>query len=182
MKAYVIHMSSAREREALVQDIERLTGAQRFEAIRELPGEVGCHKSHMAIYHSVPAGEDLLLFEDDCEILDPSFMTMVQEQKKHHDIVYIGLNYIFFDSQNRMNSYGAHAMWISPYAISCILNHTTDTIPIDKLWNEVEHAYHLRVWRPNPLTMYVRQKPGLRSYITGMQYIPTTFSWLRSKK
>jgi hypothetical protein len=88
-------MSSATDREHLVKSIVDLTGVTTFEAI-VVPddGRLGCNMSHREIYKQIPMGEDLLIFEDDCEIIDPTFIHYITSNKSTHDIIYIGVNSI----------------------------------------------------------------------------------------
>jgi len=162
-------MSSATERSGLVSDIIALTNARVVEAIvTPHDGRIGCTRSHRAIYREVPAGEDLLVFEDDCEIIDPSFMEYVETHKKDYDIIYIGL-LSRFNSPNKYwipsGSYGTHAMWIGPTALNAFLNTKTDIKEVDHIWSMIENRDKLRVLRATPNDRYVCQKQGLPSYI-----------------
>lgn len=176
-------MSTATERASLVQAIVDLTGAEVFEAVvlPENPG-LGCATSHRTVYESVLREETavaavaavaeekaggLLLFEDDCRIVDPSFLALIEEKKTAYDLIYIGVNSTFRNYQRRLCSYGTHAMWISQKALRAFLAHPSAKKPVDHQWNEVEHAAKLKVWRPADPHKYVRQQPGLVSYITG---------------
>jgi len=170
MKRVIIHMSKATEREDLVQALVDLTGAEVFEAV-VLPKNpvLGCAISHRTIYESVLVGEDaekgLLLFEDDCMIVDPSFLTLIEEKRTEYDLIYIGVNSTF-TKEGQLGSYGTHAMWISAKALRALMAHPPSKKPIDHLWNDVAHAAKLKVWRPTDPYQYVRQKPGLASYIS----------------
>lgn len=165
----VIHMSSATERSGLVSDIIALTNARVFEAIvTPRNGHIGCTRSHRAIYREVPVGEDLLIFEDDCEIIDPSFMEYVETHKKDYDIIYIGILSRFTTLNENWipsGSYGTHAMWIGPTALKAFINTKTDIIQIDHIWSMIENRDKLRVLRAVPNDRYVRQKQGIPSYI-----------------
>lgn len=161
-------MTNAVERSSLVRSIVHLTGAQIFEAIIKRRGVDGCRISHTIIYCLVAEHEDILIFEDDCEIIDPTFMNLIPEFKSAYDLAYIGVNLSEINEGNVI-SYGTHAMWISEHAKKCFLDYVykTKTKEVDKIWNEVEQMYKLRVWRPLESNKYVQQKPGLSSYITG---------------
>jgi hypothetical protein len=169
-KSYIIHISTATERAEIVKSIVDLTGAEVFEGII-IPGNghKGCTMSHLTIYKQVPEDNDLLIFEDDCEILDPSFVTYIEEKKKQYDVVFIGINSRDFDINKRECSYGTHAMWISRKALDIFIEHfpKTNTEAIDHIWNEIEHIYNLKYFRPKEPYQFVRQKPGLLSYING---------------
>lgn len=167
MKTYIIHMSTAIERTELVKAVVDLTGAEIFEAIHiKGNGVAGCLASHMTIFKSLAPDEDVLVFEDDCEIVDPTFTLFIENNKHLYDIIYIGTNRTF-DTPEGISSWGTHAMWISANAIRVILNHTPVRREIDNIWNEIEHKYKLAVWRPAHPYQYVIQKEGLLSSITG---------------
>jgi hypothetical protein len=161
-------MTNAVERDSLVRSIVNLTGAQIFEAIIKRRGVDGCRISHTIIYCSVAEKEDILIFEDDCEIIDPTFMNLIPEFKSVCDLAYIGVNQSEIKEGN-MISYGTHAMWISEHAKKCFIDYVykTKTQEVDNIWNEVEQMYKLRVWRPLESNKYVQQKSSLSSYITG---------------
>jgi hypothetical protein len=172
MKTYIIHMSEAVEREDLVTEIVKLTNASVFKGVVVGSGrdkrDEGCFQSHLNIYKSIPPDEDLMIFEDDCEIVDPQFLSFVDENKHNYDLMYIGVNYILQDkASNIIGSFGTHAMWISSKALSIFLAHPREYIPIDHFWCKIEQEYKLAVWRPEEIYKYVRQKNGLKSYITG---------------
>jgi glycosyltransferase involved in cell wall biosynthesis len=157
--SYIIHMSSAKEREGLVNKIVGLFGSTIYEAIViKGNGVAGCLASHSNIYKQIPEGDDLLIFEDDCEIIDDSFKEFIRQNKKKYDIIYIGLNYTSNDSGGPNNGYwGTHAMWISSKAIKLFLNYNDNQNPVNHIWNEIERIYRLRVWRPYIKDKYVKQ-------------------------
>ena len=166
--SYVIHMSSAKEREGLVNKIVELFNSVVYEAIViKGNGVAGCRESHIDIYKKIPIGDDLLLFEDDCEIIDDSFKEIITKNKKNYDVIYIGTNNTFVDSSGMAyGSWGTHAMWISSKAIQLFLSNYDNIKPVDHIWNDIERIYKLRVWRPYIKDKYVKQKTGLISYIT----------------
>ena len=170
MKTYVIHMSTATEREELVKSIVDLTSAEIFEGVI-VPGDGnrGCTLSHYHIYKQIPEDEDLLIFEDDCEILDPSFVSYIEEKKALYDVIFIGVNSLGVDINKRVCSYGTHAMWISRKALNTFIQHfpKAKAKAIDNIWNELEHIYKLKYFRPKDNNRFVKQKEGLISYITG---------------
>jgi glycosyltransferase involved in cell wall biosynthesis/GR25 family glycosyltransferase involved in LPS biosynthesis len=166
--SYIIHMSSAKEREGLVKKITELFNAIVYEAIViKGNGVAGCLASHNNIYKLIPEGDDLLIFEDDCEIIDDSFKDIITQNKQIYDIMYIGTHDTFIDINGTANgSWGSHAMWISSKAIKLFLNYNDNQNPVDHIWNEIERIYKLRVWRPFIKDKYVKQKTGLISCIT----------------
>jgi len=175
----IIHMSSAVERDDLVNKIIKLTGASIFEAIVCSNGVDGCRKSHMEVYKQVPENEDLLIFEDDCVINDPTFLDFIEANKNNYDLIYLGVNSIIFDSNKKpVGSYGTHSMWISSKALKICLNHIYRDPMMDWIWNEIEYKYKLKVLRPNPSTKYTYQAAGLKSYIIGKcRGPPVTINW-----
>ena len=161
-------MSSAKEREGLVKKIVELFNSTIYEAILiKGNGVAGCLASHIDIYKKIPEGDDLLIFEDDCEIIDDSFKYIIKQNKQKYDIIYIGTYETFLDiNDTAYGSWGTHAMWISSKAIRHFLNYNDNQNPVDHIWNEIERIYKLRVWRPYIKDKYVKQKIGLISYIT----------------
>lgn len=178
IKKYVIHISSNNERKILVNDIINITGAEIYEAIQSKNGALGCYLSHLNIYKKNPA-ESLIIFEDDCVINDKNMMSML-DNLKHYDLVYFGVTKMwnFNDKSKRkpitetskLSSHGTHAMWISARARQIFLDYTNDkpfNLPVDHLWNKIEHQENLLVWRPALQNMYkyCEQKNGLFSTI-----------------
>lgn len=163
-------MSTATEREELVKSIVDLTSAEIFEGVI-VPGDGkrGCALSHYQIYKQIPEDEDLLIFEDDCEILDPSFVSYIEGKKALYDVIFIGVNSLGVDINKRVCSYGTHAMWISRKALNTFIQHfpKAKAKAVDNIWNELEHIYKLKYFRPKDNNRFVKQKEGLISYITG---------------
>jgi len=168
--SYIIHVSSATEREDLVNKIVELCNSIIYEAVViKGNGESGCLASHTNVYKQIPHGDDLLIFEDDCEIIDDSFIEIIRKNKHNYDIMYIGITYNSTDIGGPIiGSWGTHAMWISSKAIQLFLNYNDSDNPVDHIWNEIERIYKLRVWRPFIKDKYVKQKIGLVSYITNI--------------
>jgi GR25 family glycosyltransferase involved in LPS biosynthesis len=164
--AFIIHNSSQTVRKPLVDKVVKLSGAKLFEAIMLENRVDGCRSSHTSVYKLVKPDEPVIVFEDDCEIVDNSFMKLVKEHSSTHDLIFFGTNRTYFE-HNKVQIWGTHAMWISPYAKKCFLNHTPTRVELDRIWNEVIVKHDLRVWVPPKHDMYVRQKLGLISLITG---------------
>ena len=162
----IIHMNDSIERKDLVASLIELTGATVFDALKRENGAEGCWASHTKIYKNQPKNEDLLIFEDDCEIIDNSFMNYVEINKTMYDIIYIGVNRTFV-KDDKLWSWGTHAMWINNKSLQLFLKFKNERNIVDHVWNEVAHKYNLKVLRPDPIDKYVRQKIGLKSYITG---------------
>ena len=166
---YIIHISEATERADLVKKIVKLTGAKVFEAIVIEDDRVaGCKASHKEIMKMIPAGDGALIFEDDCKIIDPSFIDFIDIEKENYDLIYIGVNKLYFEKgSTRYSSWGTHAMYIGPKAIDIFLKYPDNNIPLDHIWNNIEKTYNLKAWRPAKIYKYVKQQVGLKSYITG---------------
>ena len=166
MKCYVIHVADCFARKRYVDALKEKAGAIVFDAIVDKEdGNNGCNQSHFAVYRSCPEEEDLLVFEDDCEILHNDFLEPLQYKAKY-DVVFLGVNAL-----GKEGSYGTHALWISPRGrakfLEWIGKRKAPFPPIDHLWNEVIREYGLRVWRSVPVDKYVRQAKFVKSMITG---------------
>ena len=161
---YVIHMAEAKERIPLVNKLQKITGAKIFHALKLPDGVDGCRESHMKLYREAPPGP-ITVFEDDCEIVRPDLLTLINQHKDENDIIYLGVNSI----NKNGTSYGTHAMWISSKARAAFLKDASSIIdiPLDKMWSKVIKNNKLRAYKPPKVHEYVRQKPGLRSYISG---------------
>lgn len=160
---YVIHMASAKERLPLVKQIQKVTGARIFHAVKLPNGVDGCRESHAKLYREALPG-NITVFEDDCEIVRHDILDLIDKYKSNHDIIYLGVNNV--RKNGALN--GTHAMWISSKARDIFLKESVpDGTPIDKMWSSIIKKYGLRVYRPSNIHEYVRQKPGLRSYISG---------------
>jgi len=159
METYIIHNEKIIDRNGLVEIIKNKTNAVVFPAILMEDGVEGCHSSHKQIY--LKSKNDVLVFEDDCEILNENFLEILKF-KDQYDLIYIGIN-----KKISSGSYGSHAMWISDLAKKCFIDcNQSITFPVDIAWNNVEQQYKLKTYRPEPVNKYVQQRLGLRSIIT----------------
>lgn len=163
MKSYIIHSSKLNERKKYVDAIQKVVPSQIFEAIM-IPGNggLGCKSSHEAVYNMADS-DGVLVFEDDCEIIDDSFMNFVNNNRANYDIIYIGT----LPSVLPFGSWGTHAMWLSPKAIGAYFLFRSQCKEIDNIWNDVEKHCRLKVLRPSKPELYVRQAVGLKSQISG---------------
>lgn len=164
--AFVIHNSSELVRKPLVDKLVKLTGAKVFQAIMLNNRVDGCRQSHTAVYKLVKPDEPVIVFEDDCEVIDDSFMNVIQNHSSTHDIIFFGTNRTYY-KDNKVQIWGTHAIWISPYAKECFLKYRPIRLEVDHIWNEIIVKYDLRVWVPPKHDMFVRQKLGLISTING---------------
>jgi GR25 family glycosyltransferase involved in LPS biosynthesis len=169
VKKYVIHMPSSVDRDELVKNIINITGASIFDAICSKNPIEGCARSHIEIYKKEP-NEPVIIFEDDCVILDKNILSLVDMYKDNHDIIYFGVNKSFLNDKRKIQSWGTHAMWISQKAKKIVVddfNKNGFTIAFDLYLNKLCDSNNLRVWRPADITKYCIQKTGLKSTLTG---------------
>jgi len=186
MKKYIIHLAESTERESNVHDIIQITGAEIFPAIRATNGAEGCFLSHLELYKKDP-DESLVVFEDDCKILDLNILDLVNQYSESHDIIYFGVIYVwvagsepkiiknFMKSEN-LNSWGTHAMWISAKARQAFLEYYNNhenlhkVTPVDHVWNNVQNTYRLKAWRPSNIYQYCKQIAEYKSTIQNANF------------
>lgn len=177
MPSFVIHLKSATDRLYLIEDLKQHTTA--LEIWDAVPGGVrGCLMSHLTMYEEMlRRGESQwLVFEDDCEVLKawPEF-------KVTSDVFLLGANeYVNcvrleltpegeeYAQVNRF--WGTHAMIMTKEGAECILKAYREchpSIPFDWLVNYAIEKKGLNVKGFLECKKYVRQKPGLKSDITG---------------
>lgn len=182
LPAYVIHHSSQSERDELVQNIIRITNAKVVDACMNPTNPTqGCRASHRKVAELAKREHPdsaYLVFENDCEILDPDFLKLLEN--KDVDILYFGVtgNCVHHLPFTSYHTWGTHAMMVNPKARDIFLKDEEKYLqmtfvdnnhPIDQMWCVIQHAEKLRVWIPpvDSFKKYVRQKPGLKSSITG---------------
>jgi hypothetical protein len=183
LPAYIIHNSNQTERKEIVDNLIQTTGAKVVEAVWNTQDPVwGCRESHKKV--AVLAKEEhpdsaYLVFEDDCEIVDPHFLELIVENPDV-DLLYFGVNgFCVHKLPYRLqHSWGTHAMYMTPKVRDLFLNKEAEYLqlrfplgnhPLDQLFCVMEDKENLKVWKPNEKTMkkWVRQKPGLKSAISG---------------
>ena len=181
--AYIIHNTSQIERKEIVDRLIQATGAKVVEAVWNTQDPVlGCRESHKKVARLAKEEyphSSYLVFEDDCEIVDPNFLELLNEHKDV-DILYFGVNGFCVHQQpyRLRHSWGTHAMMITPKARDCFLEKETEILqmrfplgnhPLDQLFCVLEDKEKLKVWKPDESAMkqWVRQKPGLKSAISG---------------
>lgn len=189
LPSFIIHHAEQHDRKYLVQALVKATGASVIDAvwIPEDPIK-GCRESHIKVARlakELYPDSPYLVFEDDCEIVDPHFLDLLNEHPDV-DILYFGVtNY----SQHTLpivlyHSWGTHAMMITPKARDLFLSKLEEYLalpfpqdkhPVDQIYCVLEVKESLKVWKPrmsycihpqNTIEKYVRQKPGLRSTIS----------------
>lgn len=183
LPAYIIHNSEQLDRKDLVNKLIQATGAKVVEAVWDTSDpNRGCRESHKKVARLAKEEHPesaYLVFEDDCEILDPNFLDLIVENPDV-DILYFGLNGFCVHKQPFVlkHSWGTHAMMMTPKVRDLLLTTEEKYLkmkfplwdhPIDQLFCVMEHCEELRVWKPDERTMkkWVQQKPGLKSAISG---------------
>lgn len=181
LPAFIIHHENQDDRKDLVKALVEATNGTVIDPvwIPEDPVK-GCRESHRKI--ALFAKEKFpdspyLVFEDDCEILDPHFLDLIKEHSDV-DILYFGVtNYCHHKLPFPVyHSWGTHAMMITPKARDIFLVKVDEYLslsfphkkhPVDQIFCVMEAEESLRVWKPDLKSMekYVRQKPGLLSTI-----------------
>ena len=183
LPAYIIHNSNQIERKDIVDKLIQTTGAKLVEAVWNTQDPVwGCRESHKKVAKLAKEEHPesaYLVFEDDCEIMDPSFINLIPEHSKC-DLIYFGVNgyCIHMEPFPIKHSWGTHALYITPKVRDTILEKESIYMtmrfprknhPFDQLLCVMAFFEHWNVWKPDEAFMnkWVRQKPGLVSSISG---------------
>ncbi len=137
-ESYIIHMSSATEREALVKMLEETFQAKRMEAVvgstvsekyqnvkhplfgqPVLAGAIGCIESHLAVLkqNSIKEKPYIGIFEDDCVIVGSDFNSFLNKVPADWDLICLGTTESvkpFISVNDQVNKivrfWGTHAM------------------------------------------------------------------------
>lgn len=182
LPAYIIHHKKQHDRKYLVQALIDLTGATIVEPVWIPEDPVrGCRESHKKVARLAKQKDPekpYLVFEDDCEIVDPNFLDVLKEHPDV-DILYFGLTHYIQHSLPfpLHQSCGTHAMMITPKARDIFLSTVDEYLhlpfpdknhPVDQIFCVMEVKESLNVWKPNAHSVekYVKQKPGLLSTIS----------------
>jgi hypothetical protein len=183
LPSYVIHNYKQVDRKEIVEKLIEATGAKVVEAVWSKEDPVwGCRESHKKVAQIAKEeypDSAYLVFEDDCEIVDSSFLRLILDHLDV-DILYFGVNGFCVHSKPfpLEHSWGTHAMMITPKARDLFLEKEAEYLkmefplgnhPYDQLMCVMAEREHLNVWKPNEQLMnkWVRQKPGLVSSISG---------------
>jgi hypothetical protein len=185
LPAYIIHNSKQTERKDLVASLIQTTGAKVVEAVWNTVDPIwGCRESHKKVARIAKEEHpDLpyLVFEDDCEILDSSFLNLLMlKENKNIDLLYFGINgyCIHIQPFPIKHSWGTHALYITPKVrdtllekeeLYMLMNFPRKEHPFDQLLCVMAFFEHWSVWKPEEglINKWVRQKPGLISSISG---------------
>ena len=183
LPCYIIHNYEQVERKEIVEKLIEMTGAKVVEAVWSKENPVwGCRESHKKVAKIAKQeypDSAYLVFEDDCEIVDPSFLKIILEHTDV-DILYFGINGFCVHQKPfpLQHSWGTHAMMMAPRARDMLLEKEEKYLkmdfplgdhPYDQLICVMSECEKLVVWKPDEETMtrWVRQKPGLKSSISG---------------
>jgi hypothetical protein len=183
LPAYIIHNSKEKDRKEIVQKLIEATGAKVVEAVWNTQDPIwGCRESHkkVAILAKQEHPESAyLVFEDDCEILDPNFIRVIFDHLDA-DIIYFGVNGYCVHQLPfpLLHNWGTHAMMMTPKARDTLLEKEAKYLempfprgvhPYDALMCVMAECENLKVWKPDEVNKnrWVRQKPGLKSSISG---------------
>ena len=136
-ESYIIHMSSATEREEVVKVLEETFQAKRMEAVvggsvsekyqnvkhplysqPVLPGAIGCIESHLAVLKQNLSEKPYIgIFEDDCVIVDTEFNSFLDKVPADWDMICLGTTESvkpFVSVNDQVNKivrfWGTHAM------------------------------------------------------------------------
>ncbi len=110
--AFVIHADSAVERNPLVDQIVKKTGAIIVEAVMISNGAEGCTRSHVEVAKlakELYPHDSYLVFEDDC-VLSDGWDRIIRDNPTA-DVIYIGYNDLC-----EHTIFGTHALMMSPKA------------------------------------------------------------------
>lgn len=121
LPSFIIHHQGQTDRKDLVEALVKATGAILVDPvwIPEDPVK-GCRESHKKVARLAKEtypDSAYLVFEDDCEIIDPHFLDILKEYPDV-DILYFGVtNYIRYKIPIPLyHSCGTHAMMLTPKA------------------------------------------------------------------
>lgn len=175
--AFIIHHTSTKERNEIVADLQKQTGATLFDPVW-LPDDPprGCRESHVKIAEHMKETNPesaYIVFEDDCEIVDPNFLSY-RSMYPDADIFYFGITHygtLFRPLSIHIKcSFGTHAMYITPKARDLLLQNWKEIVNegiyhIDQIWNVIQDRFALCVWKPEAQerNKWVRQKTGIPS-------------------
>ena len=181
--AYIIHNSKQIERKDIVDKLIQTTSAKVVEAVWNTQDPVwGCRESHKKVARVAKEeypNSAYIVFEDDCEIVDNTFLNLIEQHSKC-DLIYFGVNgyCIHVEPFPIKHSWGTHAMYITPKVRDAILEKESKYMtmrfprqehPFDQLLCVMAFFEHWNVWKPDATSInkWVRQKPGLVSSISG---------------
>lgn len=169
--SFVIHHPQHTERDEVVSDLVKKTGAIQFQSYLLTDPVRGCLMSHIGVAklaRSLHPDSHYIVFEDDCELFENWQLPL--QDASGFDVTYIG-----YTDKCEWATFGTHAMVISPKARDILINKVALWAPMDKK----DAADHLisRMCREEGLSVcmpkyerreeFCRQKRGLKSTITG---------------
>ena len=170
--AFVIHHPIHTERDDIVSDLVKKTGATQFQSYLLSDPVRGCLMSHIGVAklaRSLHPDSHYIVFEDDCE-LSENWQLPLQDASGF-DITYIGYN-----DKCEWATFGTHAMLVSPKARDILIDKVALWGPMEHDRNACDHIIS-KMCRVEGLSVcmpkyerreeFCRQKKGLKSTITG---------------
>lgn len=116
LPAFVLHNSASTERDEIVRELVKKTGATQFQSFLLDDRVMGCLESHLGVAKIAKAlhpTSDYLVFEDDCELFDG------WEQMR--DVSGVDVVWIGYTDRCEHSTFGTHALRMSPRARDKIL-------------------------------------------------------------
>lgn len=169
--SFVLHNSASTERDAVVDELVKKTGATQFQSYLLDDKVMGCLESHLGVAKLAKAlhpTSDYLVFEDDCELFDG------WEQMR--DVSGIDVVYIGYTDRCEWATFGTHAVKLSPKARDKVLElahevgkTTHAKFAYDQVLSKICRQEGLSVAMPKyeMREQFAKQKRGLVSLITG---------------
>lgn len=180
--SFLITMPGVKEREDQVKHLQEKFNPHVIKAItNENPARGNCLSHAQVARFAKLLYPDLpyLVLEDDAQVVDPKFWTLVEEHKDV-DLLYFGYNGSCHHTIPVETEYlwGTHAVLVSVKARDAILEHFddvsnlefwTDKVGFDSLLTVIAHKAGLTTWAPpkEDRYKYICQKEGLTSLISG---------------
>ena len=138
MKAYCINLNSRPARWEWFKSQNIPFSVERFPAIYDEKGSVGCMKSHLTLL--LKCEDEILIFEDDCEILqDWSIFDMAYSELPYDwDVLYLGANlHTKLEKESAhlyrlFSGWGTHGIIYRRTAVDKILSYDFNTVAIDR--------------------------------------------------
>lgn len=170
--AFVLHHPSSSDREEIVQEIVKKTGAtivQSFLLSDRVAGNRASHLQAAKLAKSLAPTSHYLVFEDDCVLAEDWKLCL--EGMRFTDVLYLGYN-----GKSSDVTFGTHALLISPRARDKILERTESLVGAVDRRGAFDHILSKLCRQEGLLTampplaekeMWAWQKKGLKSLITG---------------
>ena len=187
MRSYVIHLSSAIEREPsikrLLQDIPNLIVFPAVATPPEYDGPARCTLSHLAILKEFlleTKDNEVLILEDDCLFKDYKGAMSFLANAPEADVYYLGLcEYVDYEVQDKYiyatRAWGMHSYVINRRAARAMIYAYEEldpllklSIPPDWLLHHATQQIDLVCIGPCKPDQYTEQDPTLLSILSGI--------------